>query len=152
MTPMTPLKRRVAAVAVPLLFAATLTACGGGASGAPEDASKDDFCKVFNASPDATGSDDDAVDAIHGYAGDLKDVGTPSSIDGDARKGFEVITDFLADIDSGDAKKFDEADDPTDIFSADDNKSVTAFYTEAFQLCTDVGDLDLGDLPSDLPS
>lgn len=139
---MTPLKRRVATVSAPLLLAFSLTACGGGGgSDAPDNASQEEFCKAFTDTPD--GED---ANAAHDYADKLKDVGTPDSIDGDAREGFELYVDFLGDVSDDDIKKFSESSDPSDVFdNKGDLEKITAFYTEAFGQCSP-------DLPTDIPS
>ena len=134
---MTPLKR-VAAVTAPLLLALSLTACGGGASGAPDDASKEDFCEAFTSTPEGGDSDDvDAnIDAAHDYGDKLADVGTPSDIDGDARDGFEAYVDAIKDLDKDDIDEFEDAENADDVFG-DDGDKVTAFITEASTLCAD---------------
>lgn len=148
---MTLTHRRVAAMAAPLLLALSLTACGGGASGAPDDASKSDFCDAFGANPllDTdidTADTDKAADALHDYADKLNDVGTTSDFDGDAREGFEIYVDTLREVDGDDLK----SDDPG--VSDGDADKVGTFTTKAVSVCGP-GDLgDLGDIESELPS
>ena len=162
---MTTLKRRAAAISAPLLLAVTLTACGGGASGAPDDASVEDFCDVFL---DDSGSDIDPedngalLDAIQEQADRLADVGTPEDFDEEAREGFEVFVDVVSDFDEGDIEDLDSAD-PGDIVSEEDADKVTAFTASDFgrtlssggEACTpELDDLEdeLGDLEDQLPS
>lgn len=154
---MTTLKRRAAAISAPLLLAVTLTACGGGASGAPDDASVEDFCDVFL---DDSGSDIDPddngalLDAIQEQADRLADVGTPEDFDEEAREGFEVFVDVVSDFDEGDIEDLDSAD-PGDIVSEEDADKVTAFFTAGGEACTpELDDLEdeLGDLEDQLPS
>jgi hypothetical protein len=87
-----------------------LTACGGsdsdgGGSSAPDDASKDDFCKAFSGLYDkvmtGASSEDpsDAIAAFKDWANDMKDVGTPSEMPDDARRGFEVFIQEALKID-----------------------------------------------------
>jgi hypothetical protein len=114
------------AVAVPVLVLAA--ACGSDdAAGAPEDASRAEFCETFLAEPDDFGSDDAdaAADAAHEYADSLAEVGTPGVSD-EARRGFELYVDLLADVDASDVE--DLADqEPSDVFSGDDLEAFEAF-------------------------
>lgn len=154
---MTTLKRRAAAVSAPLLLAVTLTACGGGASDAPDDASVEDFCEVFLDQGDADVDPEDngaLLDAIQEQADKLADVGTPADFDDEAREGFEIFIDVVSDFDEGDIEDLDSAD-PGDIVSEDDAEKVTAFFTAGGTACTpELGDLEdeLGDLEDQLPS
>ena len=144
---MTPIKRRVAAVSAPVLLALSLTACGGGGgSSAPADASSDDFCKVLNSNPEALSSADagEAADAAHEYADNLTEVGTPDTIDGEAREGYEILVSFLSDVSSGDIEKFNNQD-ASDVFNEDELKKIEAFGLAAGTEC---GVGDLGDLQS----
>ena len=135
---MTSIKRTIGAVGASILLAAALTACGGGASGAPDDASNKDFCDAFTEEPkDADSKDTDkAADSIHDYAEKLQEVGTPEDLDGDAREGFEVYVDFLADIDGDDVKDFSDAEDSSDVFDGDDSEKVDAFIEKTLEVCT----------------
>ncbi len=143
----TPLARRLSALTVPALLAVSLTACGGGSSGAPEDASKDDFCEAYLATPDLGDSFGDAsaqeqaatlTDALETYIDDLKDVGTPEDIPDEARGGFEVSIDAAEDIDEDKlAQAFeDEDDDYLDtMITGDDKKKSDAFDEWARDYC-----------------
>lgn len=153
---MTSLKRRISLVGVPALLALSLTACSGSstdASGAPDDASLDDFCSAFGGLGDLVDAGDDtdaAVDAANDLAADLDEVGTPSDLSEDQRNGFEEYVKFLGDIDSSDVDELASSDE-ADVFgdSADD---VTGFIQYAITSCPDaLSDLtgDLPDLPSD---
>ena len=145
---MTTLKRRAAAVSAPLLLAVTLTACGGGASDAPDDASVEDFCEVFLDQGDADVDPEDngaLLDAIQEQADKLADVGTPADFDDEAREGFEIFIDVVSDFDEGDIEDLDSAD-PGDIVSEDDADKVTAFFTAGGTACTP----ELGDLEDEL--
>ncbi len=147
--------RRLAAAAAPLLLAMSLTACGGDAESAPQDASVDDFCAVAGTPPDAMNDQDadKAADAAHEWAADLTDVGTPAEFDADARSGFVLVTGFLADVDSGDVQALVDGDENT-IFSDAEVQKVVAFYTAQAAACgPDLGDApDSGDLESQLPT
>lgn len=149
--------RRVAAVSAPLLLALSLSACGGSdASSAPDDASSDDFCKIFlDQSGDAAAEDAGAqLDEARDLADQLSEVGTPAEFSAEAREGFELFIDFIADLDEKDVEGFNDATDPSEIFG-DDADKVTTFTTEAAEACVpdmpDMPDLE-GELPSDSPS
>ncbi len=106
--------KRLALVGASLVLVGGMTAACGSS---PEDADKDDFCSAmekFLASEDE--------DSFKDNKDELKDVGTPKDIDGDARDGFE----FMVDIDWDDRN--DEPDD-------DDVDNVTAFMTKYTELC-----------------
>ncbi|QIX25239.1 hypothetical protein ncot_00540 [Nocardioides sp. JQ2195] len=112
--------RRLALVGASLALLGGLTACGG----APDDASKDDFCdaaKKIDAS-----SFDDAKDAVE----DLNDVGTPEDISDDARDGFEFFVDEVGDADSEDDLPKDED------LSDDEKKQSEAFFKYITETCS----------------
>ena len=158
MTTLKPLRRRAAAVSAPLLLALSLTACGGSdAESAPDDASAEDFCSVFlDQSGDAAADDAQAqVEEAQKLADNLAEVGTPTEFSAEAREGFEVFLDFVGSLDEGDVNDFNDAEDPSDIFGADDAEKVAAFTTEAASACIpEMGDLEdeLGNLEDQLPS
>ncbi|MEO9322848.1 hypothetical protein ABFT23_05115 [Nocardioides sp. C4-1] len=109
-------------------FVLSLAACGGDdASGAPEDASREDFCETFLDEPDGFGSDDpdEAVDAAHDYADRLREVGTPD-VDADAREGFEIYVDLLAGLDADGAEDL-AGKEPSEVFSDDELEKFEAF-------------------------
>lgn len=155
---MTTLKRRAADVSAPLLLALSLTACGGSdASSAPDDASSEEFCKVFfDQNTDIDPEDPDAqLKAAQEVADKLSEVGTPADFSDEAREGFEVLIDFIGELNADDIEEFTSAADPSEVLNEDDAAKVTAFTTEAAQACVgDLGDLEgqLGDVPSDFPS
>ena len=137
--------KTTASLAAALLFVGFgATACGGSdGSGAPEDASKDEFCQSFLA------LDEDANVADTAEA--FKKVGTPSDISDDARKGFEFIID--------NAKKLDDLGDTGDDaaavekeFGKDAASQTIAFGQYVVSTC--MGDMQdqMDDLPSDFPS
>ena len=106
------------------LISASLVLVGGMASAcssSPEDADKDEFCKATEKFFGALSDEDEFNDAQD----ELKDIGTPEEIDGDARKGFE----FLIDVDWDDRE-----DDPDD----DDMDNVEAFTSKTGEICADV--------------
>jgi hypothetical protein len=168
------LKRALATGAAIVIAGFSLTACGddgggggGGAGGggggedagdAPDNASTDEFCKVWN--DDTIGGDagddpDAQAEAAHKAADALAEVGTPEGMDESERNGFEVFVEFLAEVDGEDIEKFAQAD-PTDEDSfanslgidKDDADDVIKFITFASQECMELP----SDLPSDIPS
>ncbi|MGA8845565.1 MAG: hypothetical protein WB471_03005 [Nocardioides sp.] len=159
-TPTNPhhLRRRAAAASAPLLLALSLTACGGDdATSAPDDASAEDFCSVFlEQSGEAAADDAKAqLDEVRELADNLGEVGTPAEFSAEAREGFEVFLDFVANLDEEAVDDFNNAADPSDIFGGDDAEKVAAFTTEAASACIpEMGDLEgeLGDLEDQLPS
>ena len=90
---------------------ALLTACGGPGSEAPADASLDDFCAAKNWLVtegmdrfSATGipAEDELVDLMRDWSGELARVGTPDNMSEEARVGFEKLVDRLADMEADD--------------------------------------------------
>lgn len=118
------------------LISASLVLVGGMASAcgnSPEDADKDEFCKAAD-NFFASENEDDFND----NKDELKDVGTPEEIDGDAREGFEFVVDLDWD---------DREDEPSD----DDMEKATAFFEKYGELCGggDVPETDLEETPTD---
>ncbi len=136
---MTSITRSIGTAGAAVLLAAALTACGGGASGAPDDASNKDYCKAFTDQPkDANSKDTDkAADSVHEYADKLAEVGTPKDLDGDAREGFEIYVDFLAEIDGDDVKKFSDAEKSDEVFDGDEADKVDAFIESTLEVCAE---------------
>lgn len=98
--------RLVAAV----LLAATLAGCESTpGSRAPADASKDDFCAAFAEVPLGLVELDLTAAQLHEWTDTLTDVGTPYQINGDARLGFELFVDFMAELSDEDIKKIADA-------------------------------------------
>jgi hypothetical protein len=164
------LKRALATGAAILIAGFSLTACGddggndggndggsdGGSSGgdAPDSATKEEFCAVWNDDTIGNGagdSPDEQADAAHEAAEALAEVGTPDDLEESERNGFEVFVDFLAEVDGEDIETFAEAD-PTDQDSFADSlgidkseaDDVIAFITYASQECLQ--------LPTEAPS
>ncbi len=122
--------RPAAALGVTALLAFSLAACGGDA---PTDASVEDFCNAFNDSPDDIDPQNDAasaVDAVHDYADNLNEVGTPEGISEDARHGFETLVDALSDVDEDDV-----AEEDSDRFSAQQKADVEALTEYVGKTC-----------------
>jgi hypothetical protein len=121
-----------------------LTACGGSDGGdsgssAPEDASKDDFCTAFNGlyenvmSQATSGDPSDAIAAFKDWANDMKDVGTPSEMPDDARRGFEVFVQEALKID--DDASAEDLQNLGDDLPKDDQDAGEAFGTWAQENC-----------------
>ena len=109
--------RRLSAVAPVALAAAALTAgltgCSddsgsggsGGGAAAPQDASVEEFCETFNGlfdqvlSEDVAGDQAAMVRALQEWAREIEEVGTPSDIPDDARRGFELFVEQAQEID-----------------------------------------------------
>lgn len=88
------------------LVAGTTLGCGGGdkeAAEVPPSASKEEFCGAFEdfyAEVSAIEQGDTAqrVDAIKAFGQELDDLGVPEGTPEDARQGFDVTVDAIADI------------------------------------------------------
>lgn len=145
------IKRPVAAAGAAAVLALSLTACGGSdAADAPQDASKDDFCEKFQSLDQVetgdTPSEDEFNDAKDKVL-ELRDVGTPKEISGEAREGFEIFLDAVDDLSYDDAKELATSD--SDTFpgvSEDDSAKLLAFVFSASALCSG------GEIPGDLSS
>ncbi|CUR60342.1 exported hypothetical protein [metagenome] len=112
-----------------LLVALSVTACGGSdepkATSAPEKASVKEFCTTFQ--------DMSEEESGKKVADMLSEVGTPEDIPAEARQGFEVLIDKIADLDSDPSE--DELTALSKDLSAGDLKDVTAFLTYAATTC-----------------
>jgi hypothetical protein len=167
------LKRALATGAVVVMAGFSLAACGdddngdgggggssdsGDAGDSPDNADTDDFCAIFTemtSDLDGAGSADEQADAAHELADKLADVGTPEGADESQRNGFELYVDFLADVESDDIEKFEDADpNDEDAFAntlgmdEDEVADVTAFFTFAATACVP----GMEDLPSGVPT
>jgi hypothetical protein len=101
---------RLSLLAAPLLVAGLLAGCGedgaGGADAAdaPSDASVEGFCQPFVdmlQEVSAQGedlSDADAVQLAKETADKLRETGTPADMPEDARRGFELLVEKLAEL------------------------------------------------------
>ncbi|MDZ5619555.1 hypothetical protein [Nocardioides bizhenqiangii] len=132
---MTRIKRATGAAGAAVLLAFSLTACGG----APDDASEEDFCEVANSIP----ADAD-VDAIHDWADDAEETGTPEDIPEDAREGFELLVDIAKDVDEDDLENEDFLDD----LSSEEEEQFTAYGTYVAETCGGA-DVPTEDLPTE---
>ena len=101
---------RMSLLAAPLLVAGLLAGCGedgaGGADAAdaPSDASVEEFCQPFvdmlqEVSAEGEDlSDADAVELAKETADKLRETGTPADMPEDARRGFELVVEKLAEL------------------------------------------------------
>ncbi|MCD4532938.1 hypothetical protein LRP67_02430 [Nocardioides sp. cx-169] len=119
-----------------VLVGGTATACGG----APTDASKEDFCASFtkiNESASGSAGEEptkDDIKKVKDAVKDFEETGTPEDIPDDAREGFEIFTEAVADIDDdASAKDLDELDS----ISGDDEKKFDAFGEYVTETCAE---------------
>ena len=113
--------RRVLVGVTMLLVAGTTAACG-----APDDASKKDFCDAIQGLDKAGDDFDKNKDAFQ----ELGDTGTPEGISDDGREGFEILID-LAD----EAESSKDAQKAADDLSSNDQKKVEAFGKYVGETC-----------------
>lgn len=146
---MTPIKRPLAAAGAAVLFALTLTACGG----VPADASVEDFCKVTqdDASQEELGKAVQEEDwekieeLIKDQADEVEEVGTPEDISDDAREGFEIQLDAAKEVSADDLEKaFKDNENPFEEGLSDDEKEKVEAYTEYENETCDESDADSG--------
>lgn len=140
-------RRSAVGVAGLALVLGGTVACGGDEpptepSAAPQDASPEDFCRVYADIEDSGGDD---LDAAKDAVDRLVEVGTPEDIPDDARSGFETLGELV--------RQADEQDD-LETLGADLGEQVQsdflAFIGYVTQTCADELDLpteeDLGEL------
>lgn len=145
--------RRMAS-GVLLLLLASVSACGGGGSDAPDNASEADFCEAYNSlftamSGSETGDTESAIKALKKWAADLEKVGTPDGMPADARHGFELIIETAKHIDDNASEE--SLQSLSGDFSTDEKKDGDAFTAWATEQCpVDLGELD--GTPTELPS
>lgn len=153
------MRRTGVALATAAVLLGALTACGGdgGGSGAPDNASKEDFCQAFNGlfgkvMAQATSGDSSAmIRALKDWAADIEKVGTPSDMPDDARHGFELFVDQAKQID--DDATLEDLQNLGEDLSADDQADGEAFSTWTTQNCPmDLPSLDASDLPTEMPT
>lgn len=149
-------RTRLTAAGVVLLVSAATAACGGGSgSGAPESASKDDFCSaqqsLFTSLDLGDGtelpSEKELADAMHTWADKIEEVGTPENISDDARKGFEETVKAAHDVSEADLKSPDLDSLEADM-SDEAKKQVEAFSSYVNDTCGSMfGDLETPEVP-----
>ena len=113
--------RRLLVAVTMLLVAGTTAACG-----APDDASKKDFCDAIQGLDKAGDDFDKNKDAFE----ELGNTGTPEGISDDGREGFEILVDLA---DKADSNK--DAEKAADDLSSDEEKKVEAFGKYVGETC-----------------
>jgi hypothetical protein len=102
---------------------------GSDVSGAPADASEDDFCSawndVFNVLASTSTPDEAAFGRFQDAVAHLGEVGTPSQISSDQRQGFEVFVEAIGNASYEDVTK--SSSDSLPGVSADEEKQAEAF-------------------------
>ncbi|WP_210651073.1 hypothetical protein [Nocardioides sp. SYSU D00065] len=153
------IRTRLTLTSAALLVGALTSACGGGAAdGAPTDASKDAFCKAQSSlfteldidftNPDAElPTEKDMADAMHSWADELEEVGTPENIPDDARDGFEETVKAASDISAEDLESPDLEALENDL-SEEAQKSMESFSTYVTDTCGSMfGDVEMPEMP-----
>jgi hypothetical protein len=138
--------KRALLVASLVLVAGTVVGCGDDGSGSdaspPTNASKEDFCGVFDdmltelGALDADAKPAEAVKALKNAADDLGDVGTPKDMPDNARDGYELILDEIEKLDD-DSSREDINQLGEDISDAQE-KSMAAYEKYLGEECADV--------------
>lgn len=127
-----------------VLVAGTAVGCGGdggGGGGAPDDASTADFCGVFDdfykvvGELGADAENSELIKALKDTGEDLEEVGTPEDIPEDARAGYELTVQTIADLDE-DATQ-EELDGLEEEFSEEEKKQSDAFDEYLADTCED---------------
>lgn len=143
-------RTRLALSSLAVLAAASLSACGG--SNAPADASEKEFCEAtlsvyenFDFSdPKAEPDEAEIAESLRAWGEELEEVGTPESMSEDAREGFEVTLDQLADLEAEDISQ--DGSDFYEDLSDDEEKQVEAYTTYIGETCGLPGTDDLPEL------
>ena len=154
------IRARLTLTGVALLVGAVASACGGGGSGAPSDASRDRFCETANSLlsdlvPEDLGTaelptDEQVAEAVKDWGSRMEEVGTPEDIPDDARQGFEAVVDEVREIDVADFS----VDDLEDVASGGDDASeevrrqADAFGDYLTETCgSPLDDLEMPEMP-----
>jgi len=123
-----------------VLVAGTTVGCGDkSGSDAKADTSEKDFCANFQAvSKDlsalgANAKDSEIVKAVKDAGKKIEETGTPKGISDDARKGFEIETKLIDDLDSNATKE--DLSKMDSKLSATETKQVKAFDTYVSDTC-----------------
>jgi hypothetical protein len=131
--------KRALLVASLVLIAGTTVGCGD--DGPPTDASKADFCGVFDDMLTQLGDLDDdadpaeAVKALKKAGDQLAEVGTPEDMPEDARDGYQLILDEIEKLDE-DASRDDVSSLGEDVSSTEE-KSMDAYEKYLGDTCAD---------------
>ena len=153
-------RTRLTAGAAVLIVGSVLSACGGGGSGAPDDASEKDFCATQTSlledlMPDDMNnpelpSDEEMARAVKNWGEKIEEVGTPEDISDDARKGFERVVEMANDIDPSDfsIEKLEDLEAGGEEASAEAKKQAAAFEKYLTETCGNpLDDLEMPEMP-----
>ena len=157
-------RTRLAVGAAVLLVGVTTSACGdgvgGGASGAPTDASEKEFCATQSSlledlmpadmSAPELPSDEKMAEAVQDWGSKIEQVGTPEDISDDARKGFEAVVEQASEVDASDfsIEKLEELAAGGKDASAETKKQAAAFEEYLTETCGNpIDDLEMPEMP-----
>lgn len=123
-----------------------LAGCGGGASGAPTDASVEEFCTAYTegfgdaiAAVDPEASEDEqaeaVIDALKEFAEKMEEVGTPEDMSDEAREGFELSLDSISDLSADDLQDEDAMKKLEEELSGDDKAAAEALQAYVTDNC-----------------
>lgn len=153
-------RTRLALASAVLLVGAVTTACGGGGSGAPADASEDEFCDaqsslLENLLPDdmtnpEMPSNEDMAQSVKDWGAEIEEVGTPEDIPDAARAGFEAVVEQAKEIDADDfdMEKLEELEMGGADASAEVKEQAQAFSDYLTETCGNpIDDLELPEMP-----
>jgi len=143
-----------------LLVGAVTTACGGGGSGAPADASEEEFCDAQSSlledllpedttSPEMP-SNEDMAQSVKDWGAEIEEVGTPEDIPDAARAGFEAVVEQAKDIDPADfdTEKLEELEMGGADASAEVKEQAQAFSDYLTETCGNPMDnLEVPEMP-----
>ncbi len=154
------IRTRLSITTAALFVGTAASACGGGGSGAPSDASEKEFCQTQTSLLEDLLPDDitnpevptneEMAEAVKGWGEDLEAVGTPDDIPDDARKGFEAVVEQANEIDAEDftIEKLEELEQGGKDASAEAKKQATAFSDYLTETCGNpMDDLELPEMP-----
>ena len=153
-------RTRLALSSAVLLVGAVTTACGGGGSGAPTDASEEEFCDAQSSlledllPEDMTNpempSNEDMAQSVKDWGAEIEEVGTPEDIPDAARAGFEAIVEQAKDIDAADfdTEKLEELEMGGADASAEVKEQAQAFSDYLTETCGNPMDnLEMPEMP-----
>jgi len=153
-------RTRLALSSAVLLVSAVTTACGGGGSGAPADASEEEFCDAQSSlledllpgdmtTPEMP-SNEDMAQSVKDWGAEIEEVGTPEDIPDAARAGFEAIVEQAKGIDAADfdTEKLQELEMGGADASAEVKEQAQAFSDYLTETCGNPMDnLEMPEMP-----
>ena len=140
-----------------LLVGGSAVGCGGGgADGAPTDASEKDYCAGYQSlfsdmSSMANAGDKEIIAKIKDWAATMQETGTPKDIPKDARAGFETTLSLIDELDDdAQEKDFEKIDED---LSEEETSQVDAFDSYTTDTCgSPLEDMEPPALPSESPA